>query len=314
MKSHILAYSKHEKISIYYMRLLAIILIVNSHINPKHVVDFKSFAFYGYLGSLGNMIFFFISSYVLTLGFAKYKSQKLRWVLNREYYILSTIIILKVFFKYINGEEVNVLSMVINLFNDVNFISVMIFLSAIYPILFSLNRKSRNILFICFMFLIIVGTEIIDLKIRGLFMYSSIFLLGIITAQSKKDHRFIFNFSFFLLSTLIFISAKHSFFAGHNIVTSVTMFVKVPLIYFMFLLFNSFDFSKIPSSINTSIKEVAKLSLFIYVTHFYFINTAYQINEKLCLLVLILLLIPICYIESIIINPMLSFGTKLIMK
>ena len=61
--------------SIYYIRLLAIILIVNSHFNIKRIPDFEPFALYGYLGSFGNLIFFFISSYILTLGFKKYKYQ-----------------------------------------------------------------------------------------------------------------------------------------------------------------------------------------------------------------------------------------------
>jgi hypothetical protein len=303
-----------EKKSIYYMRLFAIILIVNSHINPSHVSNFKPFAFYGDLGNLGNMIFFFISSYVLTLGFDKYKRQKLRWLINREYYIISTIIIVRIFFKYLNGEDVNVLTMLIKLVNDINFISVMIGLSAIYPLFFLLKNKSRNFIFIVLLFLILIGYDFFDLTTRGLFIYTSIFLFGIIIAQSKTNFSFRFKLTCFLMSIIIFILTKKTFIASYHITSSISMLVKIPMIYFIFLLLESFDFSKIPSKINNGARELAKLSLFIYVTHFYFINYAYQINAKLCLLILFLFLIPVCYIENIILTPILSFGRRLIIK
>lgn len=57
---------------------------------------------------------------------------------------------------------------------------------------------------------------------------------------------------------------------------------------------------------NESVKQIAKLSLYIYITHFYFIELAYSLSSFFALPVIFAMLVPVCYIEYAIFNPIIN--------
>ena len=174
-----------EKYSIYYMRLLAMILIVNSHFNPLHVINFEPFGLYGYLGSLGNMLFFFISSFVLSLGFRKYESQKIRWIVYRILYLSMIIVTVWAINELITTGTTNPARLAINAFTGIDFISMMLYLSIAFPLLYSISKNIRLATFFISVLLLVIGSNYFDIKVIKALIWTTIFILGITVAKKE---------------------------------------------------------------------------------------------------------------------------------
>ena len=291
--------------SIYYMRFIAVLLIMNSHFNSKHILGFEPFALYGYLGNLGNMIFFFISSYVLTIGFKKYEHQMLRWVVYRFFYLVFIVLTVLFLFKFIDELVIpNILTMFWDLFNSLNFISDMIYLSLLFPLFYQISRRVRlGCVFLLALFVIFL-TGTVDIKLISFFVYAIMFIGGICVANNEigcVSNNPGFRFCTFICSMLVFLTSK----VWSNALL-VPIFSKILIVYTFFRLFELIDFTRIPTTVNRCIKLLAELSLFFYLTHFSFINISYQMNRYLALFILIIIILPICYIERKLLNPIVN--------
>ena len=181
---------KKENLAIYYMRFFAIILIVNSHFREKNIIGYEPVLFYDRFGFLGNMIFFFISSYVLTLGFIKYEQQKLKWTLYRLFYLCFIIISLRTIFGLINGDIPNLIAM-LELYK-ISFISMMLLFSLFFPLLWLVSRNARLGLMMllcsyCLFSFFVIGKKI---PLVGVSEYFIVFLLGILLAKNEIRIKF----------------------------------------------------------------------------------------------------------------------------
>ena len=310
-----------ENYAIYYMRVIAIVFIVNSHFNSKNIIGFESFGVYGSLGYLGNMIFFFISAYVLSIGFSKYENQLIRWTIYRVSYLLSILLIIGFLTGMLEGNIVDRFSH-IGLF-EIGFVSLMIFFSSIYTILWSLSKRLRLIFVLSFYLTNIIITYELDLGITNVSQWTTlvhvldyliIFMLGIIIA--KDELRFSFNS---LLLNMIFVCIAGAIFIFSKCLSfDYTLYAtsRYAFICYLFFSFNQLKFSLLPEAINKMVKIIALLSLYIYLTHntFGLINFSYHLNKQMALFILFVICIPICILERAALNPLINKIKKLIVK
>lgn len=294
------------------MRLLAIVLIVNSHFNVKYITNFEQIGVYGYLGNLGNLIFFFISSYVLTLGFYKYKKQVLRWVIYRQLYLVTVVVVLRFILESILSLRLqNPILMIFDLYDDIDFISVMLYMSAVFPFLYGISKKARFFLIFILVLVSIGFGQYLDIKVVMLISYILIFTLGIMVSKEEMQLRFsnnLYNFLILAFFAMIFTISKAAF-DFHQ----VNNICKIMMVVYLFYFLEDVRVLYSSTKINNLIGYLASLSLYIYISHFYFINFSFQINKYAALPILFILVVPICHITKKIFNEVLLRMRKLIM-
>lgn len=293
---------RSDSFFIYYMRFLAVLLIVNSHFNSNHITDFEPFALYGYLGSLGNMIFFYISSYVLTIGFDKYENKEGRWVLYRLFYLVFIIVTVRFVFQAFGLMAFpNPVAMVWYLFSELNFVSDMLYLSVLFPFFYRISAMGRYVsivlMAVCVVTLMdVVGTEVIDLLV-----YSIVFLMGI--GVAKDEIRFLSDGFFESLAVLVLSLVVFFICSIWHDDPVISIWCKVLIVYALFRALERIDIDRLPDVLNKSIKLTAELSLYIYLTHFFFIDFSYHMSRYFGVLILIMVVLPICYIERRVLDP-----------
>ena len=312
-----------EKYSIYWMRFLAILLIVNSHFTAEAIKNFEQFGFYGQLGFFGNMIFVFISAYILALGFKKYEKQVFKWLIYRLAYLLLIIVSLSIFFDLIAGKELVEIGSHLSylLIGIRSIISVLVYLSLLFPLFYFFKKLRKAVAVLSFVglfvfFLIFQGKCLTPgttcIYILHTFSYFFIFQIGIIVAKKEVNFSFkkpLINTMFLGVFILLFILAKVYF---DNII--VKLFIYTGAILYLFYTLESFNLNRIPKIINSGVSEIAKLSLYIYITHFTFVAFSYSISKYFALIVIFVILVPVCYLESIILNPVIECIRKVTLQ
>ena len=292
------------------MRIIAILLIVNSHFNSRHITDFEPFGLYGYLGHFGDLIFFYISSYILTFGYPKYSEKPINWSVYRFTYLVFVVIVIKaVFWGVINRSFPNIFFIFLDVFNGLDFISVMIYLSVLFPVFLSIGKKARIIIMVALLVLTTTLKKSVPIDVLHLFSYSLAFFLGISVAKKElfkfesKKHIYIL----FFFSSLGYMLSKL-----YNIPDFVTVLSRLVLIYSLLEILSAMNFQVLPDISKSFIEIFAKLSLYIYLTHLYFIEISYEMNKYFGVIIILVMIFPICYIEYKIIEPVLKKLKKII--
>lgn len=159
------------------MRIIAILLIVNSHFNSRHITNFEPFGLYGYLGHFGDLIFFYISSYILTFGYPKYSEKPINWSVYRFTYLVFVVIVIKaVFWGVINRSFPNIFSIFLDVFNGLDFISVMIYLSVLFPVFLSMGKNARTVIMVALLVLTTVLENSVPICFTYVFVFFGIFI------------------------------------------------------------------------------------------------------------------------------------------
>lgn len=285
------------------MRVFAILLIVSSHFRSDKIIDFEPFLFYDRFGFLGNMIFFFISAYAVSLNFVKYEQQKMNWLVYRLFYLCFIILSVKIMFGVINGDIPDIINMLE--LHKIGFISVMFLFSIFFPLLWSLSRNIRLGLVITLSAYCIISFLVFDTRLPmvGVSEYLLVFLLGILLSKNEikiNFHNPLINI--FCLMLTVFIAVLSKFVLDSNFLYS---FSRIFFICFLLASVEQINFVRIPLYINESVKIIATLSLFIYLSHaqFNLINWTYHLNKFFAVPILIIIIFPMCLMEQKILDP-----------
>jgi peptidoglycan/LPS O-acetylase OafA/YrhL len=142
-----------------------------------------------------------------------------------------------------------------------------------------------------------------------MFSYSLAFLFGISVAKKelfKFESKNIF-YILFLFSSVGYIISKL-----YNIPDLVTVLSRLVIIYSLLEILSVMNFKVLPDILKSIIEVFAKLSLYIYLTHLYFIEISYEMNKYFGVIIVLVMIFPICYIEYRIIEPVLKKFKKMI--
>ena len=202
-----------------------------------------------------------------------------------------------------DGTAINFIDMLE--LRDLSFVSMMLILSAFFPIFFIMPPSGRKT--VCILILLLSFTEpfttLIDNIVIAKLSYVFMFMFGIMLANREIKITSSLKINLIFLVLFLFIFMVTSVVFSSDI---VNFLAKIALVYFIFSFLESSRLVGRFALIDNFVKKISTLSLYMYITHFYFIEIAYKLNPHLGLFIIFLILTPICYFESFLLDPIVK--------
>jgi peptidoglycan/LPS O-acetylase OafA/YrhL len=227
---------KIENSGVNLLRLLAIVLVINSHMD-----DFYPFPILGTGGAIGNALFFMLSSYGLMLSekrqpqrFQDYFFKRIRRIYPTLWtFVLILIVPILIFYHFTSVELFSVVAAEFNIYNPLGFLGIIFYPPAVFWFLQALmlfyvfgfaiikNYSDRKILYAATLILCIY--VILYFRIQSfeslvieqdvnfkLVFYSSVFLFGIYLASVDQKIKYtgISDFAMLLLFLVVIYGHK----------------------------------------------------------------------------------------------------------
>lgn len=307
------------------IRVIAILLIINSHIDALVPIPFISTG-----GSLGNALFFILSGYGLTLSQKQNKLNWGKWIFKRIGKLYSTLFIFNLIFFiplsiYINKTNFLNFKIIIDTFlfpSGFVFIKALIVFYIIgYPIIkYFSSRATKLVLLITLILHLVFYILTVDKSAFNIFSYEnipllmlgwfSLFLFGICIAKDEILSRTKFN-KFYLIAlfgSLIAIYGQRLLI--YNDILGWAQIIQQYLL-FLFcytLIFSSKTIVIRSSKLSQLIQYLSSITLEIYLVHVTLLATFKF--ELLKFPLGIFTLITITLIISAIINKIKEYFTK----
>lgn len=278
---------KLHNIAIDLLKVLAALMITNSHLKGFYVEPFTPL---GTFGAPGNALFFFISGFTLSLGrFDSFTT----WYKRRIQRIFPTLLIWTILLSpLLSGTHITLQS--IWLAEGYWFIQCIMLYYILWWLIFRYLRKylvliiyvSIIISIISFLFIIPVTTTSIYINEFHYICFFSIFVLGsYIALSSHKNEGNIINNV--LLSFLYFVLFYFFQFIGKGkmgIMYYLQIISIIPLHFFIIYIYRTFSFYKITQNLVESkvfplLKIIGNLTLEVYIVGFTLHLIPIEINK-----------------------------------
>jgi len=267
-----------------FIRVIAILLIINSHIDSLIPIPFISTG-----GSLGNALFFVLSGYGLMLSQDENKLNFSKWIVKRLGKIYATIFIfnfilfipLSIYFKTINHWDLKTILDIFLFPSAFVFIQVLIIFYIIgHPIISYFSQRAiKFTLFLSLISHLLIYIFTTEKSSFNIFSYNnipllilgwlSLFVFGIYLGKSKIFSRVNYHKKYVgtLLVVLILIFGQ-KFLIYKNILVSTQIIQYYLLFAFCYLLMlcsKSIKFKN--NKINNIIKFISSITLELYLVH-----------------------------------------------
>jgi peptidoglycan/LPS O-acetylase OafA/YrhL len=322
---------KKERLVVFdFIRLFAILMVVLSHTLKVGSVPFDI----GYLGILGNALFFFISGYLIYLNNSTFKSKKdiLKFYKKRllriyPLYIMAFLFLLFVSFILGTANTYSPFEIITSILGlqmvfypklitspiILWFIGMILIFYVIYPLVMYFSRQSIIKYFIlsCFAIGLLVLVKVFTGFIGGgVFEYYFVFVAGVLAAwvqifKSKKIH-IISILSWIIFAICVFITqvihpsigdAEHLS-LSLSVIIPVGFVILLRMIYgisAVFVLYSAFNFIKPNKNISSFIVSGAFAAYAVYLFHGPFFSIVNKIITSIGGVVSEFILSPIVY-------------------
>lgn len=263
------------------LKLLAVVLIVNSHLNHFFHDSLWSFG-----GGLGNSLFYFLSGYSLTTSQLKRRLPVIEWFERRFIKIIVPFVL------YIAFTSIGNLDKFINQILNLLLIHKIDQLYAFFPVLwilyliflplFNVRIKQLIILLTLIIIAALIGlmiqvktirmipNDITTYKIFFTLNGFACFITGVLLAKGEKYLKGFERSKYLLLSILglIICQCSKSLILKHSIdLIPITFCLNLLSILFLYFIFNRINLNKAPI-LRDVVYKLAKCSLAVFVIHF----------------------------------------------
>ncbi|MCI5166721.1 MAG: hypothetical protein D3903_11655 [Candidatus Electrothrix sp. GM3_4] len=281
-------------VSLVYLRVMAIFLIVNSHLSELYPVSSMSFG-----GHLGNTIFYFISGLGLSISYSRSPISTSAWFRKRITKILIPVLL---FLFILNFGNWNVfLQVVLNnlIWHDLKqmtyFLPVLLFLYLIFLPTQKMNNKTI-VSFIIIIFILsslaffvkVCSIEQVPSNLPSSSIFFPLnallaFCMGILLARESESVMIITVkqiHPFFFLLGIIASQGLHQLFVyvGGWYIT-INFYLNFITLLSLYMLFSSFKY-ELSSRFVPILNIIASSSLAIYLVHFRYIHIVDDLNVE----------------------------------